>query len=153
MALSKALLNLHGRLVARRRELLRSIKGELGDLRQDRGSRVGGDDVDAATNTASAELTSQLAQHESRELAQIDRALARLRDGSYGKCEMCGKKIAVARLSALPYTPLCIECQREVEAHPEIAEEMQAGWQKLYDTESKRTDVQVDLADIEYRLA
>lgn len=153
MAGNKALLELHNRLMARRRELLESISGELGDLRSDRG-RAGGDDVDAATNSASAELTSQLAQHESRELAQIDRALTRLRDGTYGKCEMCGKKIAAARLSALPFTPLCINCQREVEVNPNFAEEMQGGgWQKLYDTESSRQDVQINLADIEYKLS
>ena len=152
MARNKALIDLNNRLIERRNELLQSISGELGDLRNDRG-RVGGDDVDAATSSASAELTSQLAQHESRELAQIERALARLRDGTYGKCEMCGKKIAVARLSALPYTPLCINCQREVETNPDFADEMQGGWQKLYDTESARQDVQINLADIEYKLS
>ncbi|MFO0945367.1 MAG: TraR/DksA family transcriptional regulator [Planctomycetota bacterium] len=154
MARKQALLNLRTRLLERRNELLKSISGELGDLRHDRGARTGGDDVDAAVDSASAELTSQLAQHESREVAQIDRALARLRDGTYGSCEMCGKKIAVARLNALPYTPLCIDCQRESETNPNFGEEMQsAGWQKLYETESSRQDISVNLSDIEYKLS
>jgi DnaK suppressor protein len=43
-------------------------------------------------------------------LAQVDEALGRIDDGSYGKCEGCGKAIPVARLEALPYTKLCVAC-------------------------------------------
>jgi DnaK suppressor protein len=43
-------------------------------------------------------------------LAQVDEALGRIDDGSYGKCEGCAKAIPVARLDALPYTKLCVGC-------------------------------------------
>ncbi|GAA2464537.1 TraR/DksA family transcriptional regulator [Agromyces soli] len=46
------------------------------------------------------------------ELAEVDRALARLADGSYGVCTNCGKPIAVARLEARPTATLCIDCAR-----------------------------------------
>jgi RNA polymerase-binding protein DksA len=46
---------------------------------------------------------------------EIDRALSRMDAGSYGICERCGKKIAVARLEALPFAALCIECKSREE--------------------------------------
>lgn len=43
-------------------------------------------------------------------LAQVDEALGRIEAGVYGICEGCGKRIPVARLEALPYTKLCVDC-------------------------------------------
>ena len=43
-------------------------------------------------------------------LAEVDAALARLADGSYGRCESCGHPIGEARLEARPTARLCIEC-------------------------------------------
>ncbi len=43
-------------------------------------------------------------------LAEVDAALARLDDGSYGLCEACGRPVAPARLEALPAARLCILC-------------------------------------------
>lgn len=45
-----------------------------------------------------------------RHLGEIDAALARLEDGSYGMCTRCHEPIAVARLEALPSNPLCLNC-------------------------------------------
>jgi len=45
----------------------------------------------------------------------IDRALRRMDTGRYGICERCGKKITVARLEALPFAALCIECKSREE--------------------------------------
>jgi RNA polymerase-binding protein DksA len=46
---------------------------------------------------------------------EIDRALSRMDAGTYGICERCGKKISVARLEALPFAALCIECKSREE--------------------------------------
>jgi RNA polymerase-binding protein DksA len=46
---------------------------------------------------------------------EIDRALRRMDAGTYGICERCGKKISVARLEALPFAALCIECKSREE--------------------------------------
>lgn len=43
-------------------------------------------------------------------LAQIDQALTRLADGSYGRCAVCGQPIGAARLAARPMTTTCIRC-------------------------------------------
>jgi DnaK suppressor protein len=57
----------------------------------------------------------QLAESESKELEQIEAALQRIREGSYGQCEGCSEEIADARLEALPCATLCIVCQRAEE--------------------------------------
>jgi DnaK suppressor protein len=43
-------------------------------------------------------------------VAELDAALARLEEGTYGRCVRCGNPIAPARLAALPATPTCIGC-------------------------------------------
>jgi RNA polymerase-binding transcription factor DksA len=50
------------------------------------------------------------AMHE-RELAEIDRALVRIDDGTYGTCESCGTEIVAERLAALPTAATCVGCQ------------------------------------------
>ena len=42
---------------------------------------------------------------------EIDRALAKMDDGTYGVCERCGNPIPKARLKALPYAALCVACK------------------------------------------
>jgi DnaK suppressor protein len=45
-----------------------------------------------------------------QQLAEIDAALLRLREGRYGVCESCGQAISAARLAARPTTPACFTC-------------------------------------------
>ena len=101
-------------LVSRRDALRKALAGDLSLLMQLR-EQSGGDVVDAALDAAQDEVSSQLAEVESRELAHIDRALARMKLGNYGECEICNDKIPLARLNALPYATSCIECQRAAE--------------------------------------
>jgi DnaK suppressor protein len=58
-----------------------------------------------------------LALHEraERQLLQIDAALERLDEGTYGNCQSCGQAIAPERLEALPWAALCIDCQRRAD--------------------------------------
>lgn len=51
-----------------------------------------------------------LARNASDLLGQVEEALGRIRSGTYGICEGCGKPIPVARLDAVPHTKLCVEC-------------------------------------------
>src|SRR5271156_5576382 len=105
MARRDALLRLHKSLVERRDDLLRRLGGELKNLRQK--STDSGDSADLAFDSAGEEVTSQLAALDSRELRQIERSLQRLKQGSYGSCELCQKKIPVSRLDALPFSTTC----------------------------------------------
>ena len=116
MARKDALLNLRAILIRRRDALRSALAGDLSLLRELHGE-TSGDVVDAALDTAQDEISSQLAEVESRELAHIENALDRMRTGQYGTCEVCSKKIPMARLDALPYATMCIECQRDLERH------------------------------------
>ena len=74
MARREGLLRLHKRLVARRDALLKALAGELEDLSGTvMGDVTGGDAADAAFDTGSDEIASQLAELEARELKQIVR--------------------------------------------------------------------------------
>jgi DnaK suppressor protein len=135
MARKDALLRLHSRLVARRDALRKALDGDLDSLRQVASLNAVGDSVDAAVDTANDEINSQLAEIESRELEQIEQALQRIVAGRYGRCEICGQKIAEARLNALPYTNFCIDCQRENERRGDTfgSGPDETRWAKIYD--------------------
>jgi DnaK suppressor protein len=117
MARREALLRLHKSLMARRDDLRKRLGGGLKDLSNSHKGDATGDSADLAFDSGSEEVASQLAELESRELVQIERALAKLKQGTYGLCEGCAKKIPVARLNALPFSTTCIECQRQMEVY------------------------------------
>src|SRR4051812_7206324 len=114
MARKDALTNMRQILIKRRDALRQALAGDLSLLKELR-AQTAGDVVDAALDSAQDEISSQLAEVESRELSRIENALERMRSGHYGVCEGCGCKIPLARLNALPYATSCIECQREFE--------------------------------------
>jgi DnaK suppressor protein len=83
-----------------------SVEDETGDETQDQ--HLG----DAATAMHDRELDYTLADNESQLLREIDAALRRIDEGTYGTCTNCGKPIAEERLEALPWASLCIDCAR-----------------------------------------
>ena len=80
--------------------------------RDDEVGELGGVGADTASTTFDRELDEGLEEGAQQTLVQIDRALARLDDGTYGTCERCGKQIAEERLQARPWATLCIDDQR-----------------------------------------
>jgi len=101
-------------LLARRSALRAALAGDQRMLQTLHESGVG-DEIDAAIASQQAELQSQMAEVESRELVQIDQALAKIRTGQYGRCETCQRQIAPMRLKYLPYAVDCIACARREE--------------------------------------
>ena len=65
--------------------------------------------------SGSVESDLAMEQAEERIGQQVLGALARIEQGTFGQCEECGKPIAKARLAALPYAALCIQCERQNE--------------------------------------
>jgi DnaK suppressor protein len=61
------------------------------------------------------ELTLSLLGSEKDALDQIDGALKRIEEGSFGLCEECGKRIPEPRLEAIPYAALCVQCASQQE--------------------------------------
>jgi DnaK suppressor protein len=154
MARTDALLRLHKSLLARRTDLRKKLADELANLRNFGSSAAGGDAADVAFESGSDEMASHLAEIDARELTQIDRALSRLKQGTYGLCEACQGKIPIGRLNALPYTTLCIECQREMEKYPDWEDRRNPGnWEKVYEATAPLEDQrEVDLSDLEIDL-
>lgn len=74
--------------------------------------------ADMSADTYERELAMNIASTEQEVLYQIDEALKRVGEGTYGTCQQCNKPISLSRLKAVPYTSLCIECQRAKEQKP-----------------------------------
>ena len=101
MARKDVLASMKDVLIQRGEALRQAVAGDdrlLKELTQ-----AGGDIIDFASDTAFGELSSQLAEVESRELRAVENALERMREGTYGKCEACNCNIPIARLQVLPY--------------------------------------------------
>ncbi len=67
-------------------------------------------DPEGTTIAVERSMISSLGDAARRRLAQVDAALVRVDDGSYGTCTTCGRAIAAGRLEALPATPVCVSC-------------------------------------------
>jgi len=145
MSRKDAILNMRQVLIKRRDALRKALAGDLSLLKELR-AQASGDVVDAALDSAQDEISSQLAEVESRELAQIEYALECMRDGNYGACEGCGCNIPMARLNALPYATYCINCQREAERQG-AAGGGDVDWSRLLDTPAADTELSIN--DIE----
>jgi DnaK suppressor protein len=125
MARGPALRRLEEKLLARRRQLLQVVSGNLREISV---SNETGDDGDSAVNTQKTEVSSRIAELEDRELMRIQHALHRIKSGRYGLCEGCNAKIPAGRLDAIPHTTLCVNCQRIIESDPERREAFEAAW-------------------------
>lgn len=73
------------------------------------------EEAEAASHDLSTTLSIHLHERDRMVLFQIDRALGKLEDGTYGQCESCGETIGVGRLKASPFATLCVSCKEEQE--------------------------------------
>lgn len=79
------------------------------------GQMTYGSQAAAASQVFEQQRDLALRDRATQHLALVDAALARLDDGTYGRCLRCGKPIADARLEALPWAAHCISCQAEID--------------------------------------
>ena len=147
MSRKDAILSLRQVLVKRRDALRKALAGDLSLLKELR-AQTSGDMVDAALDSVQDEISSQLAEVESRELTRIEYALERMRTGQFGVCEGCNTGIPMARLNALPYATYCIKCQREAERQgANGGSSADVDWSRLLDASSGDSDLSIN--DIE----
>ncbi len=73
------------------------------------------DSSDMSVMDVSKEIALRLGDRESQMVADIDQALLRIKEGSYGLCNRCGKPIEERRLEALPTARFDAECQARLE--------------------------------------
>ena len=82
-----------------------SLRAELADLS---GQDYDANFADTSQVTAERGEADVLASTLQESLDEVERALGKLDDGTYGKCEVCGEEIAAARLEAMPAARYCI---------------------------------------------
>lgn len=68
--------------------------------------------AETAAATLDREIDLTLQENARAALVQIERALAKLENGSYGHCDKCGRPIGEARLEIAPFATLCVDCKR-----------------------------------------
>jgi len=105
---------LRERLQNQRAEILNMYKQDLraGQESADDGTE---DIVDRANNAYNRELMFSLSDNERATLLQIENALRRMDEGTYGRCSNCGQVINILRLEAVPWARFCIDCQELAE--------------------------------------
>jgi RNA polymerase-binding transcription factor DksA len=79
--------------------------------------------ADMGTETFEREKDLSILEQVEAELADVDHAMRRLDEGTYGTCEVCGKVIPDERLEAMPATRFCLEHQAEAERQVRVAGE------------------------------
>jgi RNA polymerase-binding protein DksA len=104
----------------------RKVQGDVSTLEGEamkKGSDAAGDLstlpmhlADMGTDSFEQDMSLGLMENETDELHEIEEALERIKDGSFGLCENCKKRIPKERLKAIPYTRLCVDCKMKEEA-------------------------------------
>lgn len=101
-------------LVERREALAEDLRAATAQLIND--EVVYTDAVDQAAAETDKSFVLQMKNRERDVLWQIDGAIRRLDEGTFGDCERCGEAISEGRIEAFPFTTLCIDCKAELES-------------------------------------
>jgi|SRR5579862_4440575 len=108
-----ALIATHGQLLDEASHLGAEERA-LAKARREEGG-PGAERADSATNPTSQEVAEALERQTRGELLEVEAALDRIDNGSYGVCDRCGQPVDPARLRALPWARYCLNCQQYAE--------------------------------------
>lgn len=104
------------------REILEARQAELAQVLRNRDGitiEKSPDALDEVQNAAERELAIRNLDRESQMLRNVRAALHRIDDGTFGTCIHCEEDISPKRLNAVPWTPLCIQCQEAADRNRE----------------------------------
>jgi RNA polymerase-binding transcription factor DksA len=121
---------------------LNETQGEITTMAQEREPELEED----AQKERIATVLERLSDRDKETLDEIDEAIQRIVDGTYGKCAVCGRYIALARLRALPTTRLCIDDARAREGKQSGAPEEEADVTRLPSDLSMLDDGEIEEA-------
>lgn len=108
------------KLLEMRRQVLREMSEDLKQGRE--GAKDEGmDTYDLASEERDREISFLLTDRERDKVQAIQEALERVEEGTYGMCESCEAEISEGRLTALPFTRMCVNCQAEHEKEARAA--------------------------------
>ncbi len=124
-------------LLERRAELLQGLEQNL--KYQSSPAATKGDSSDLAANALDSDTAMHLAENGSSELKQIDEALGKIEEGTYGQCGVCSGDIPWGRLEAVPYATLCIQCKEQQERTGSSGTSA-AGWSAVDEFETLEQD-------------
>lgn len=148
MSRNDAIAKIKKHLLLQREDLRSKIAEEMGlAFSPDDGTNDLGE---TAALVEQSELHTQLAALETRELAQINKALVLINEGGYGFCQRCEKAIPMARLQAVPFTTVCVDCQRRQEDMGTDDEDgYEVDWRKAYEHERRSTNSELTFHDLD----
>ncbi len=117
MALTKSQMQrFKKRLEELREQLLSSLRTNAAEVkRPDEATGYSQHQADQGTDDFDRRINLEVTSNEFVLLRQIDHALERITDGTYGKCEVSGEDIPIARLDAMPYVTTTVKAQRMIE--------------------------------------
>ena len=99
-------------------EMRERISGQISSLKKESLTRVDEVNVEEdGTDAFDRQFALNLASSENEALIEIDAALKRIEERTFGKCDECGGGIETPRLKAIPFARNCISCQSDVEKH------------------------------------
>ena len=109
-------------LLKKREDIMNDVNHITEDTRKSSQKEASGDlsayslhMADVASDSYDREFLLNVASGERNTLLDIDEALKRMKDKTYGKCIVCGKNISKERLVAVPHAKLCMSCKRKEE--------------------------------------
>lgn len=97
-------------LLEQRKTLLESLADQSEDLKGLVKTVESGDEADVAADVIDRNLLTAIGTQDANRLQQIDNALERINQNTYGICIKCGQEIPQERLEVLPYALMCISC-------------------------------------------
>lgn len=98
-------------LIEMKKEIVAQLMSTSSDFRNIVEGMEAKDSVDVASDDIDRKMLEAVGTKDLNRLKLIDSALTRIEQGKYGLCMKCGKKIPQARLEAIPYALMCIECK------------------------------------------
>ena len=101
-------------LLARKEQIQKNLKGTFSEMSEMRALDLS-DEADYASVAVETDIDAAIMEQQRKELAEIELALDKIEDGSYGICEMCEDEIRVERLQVKNFARFCIACREITE--------------------------------------
>jgi RNA polymerase-binding protein DksA len=102
-------------LLALKNEIVKNLIASNEDFKEIMEGEEPKDLADVASDDMDRKMIEAIGTQELKRLKLIDSAITRIKQGKYGHCIKCGKRIPQDRLIAIPYALMCIECKSEEE--------------------------------------
>lgn len=104
-------------LLDRKKQIEKNIKEKILEIEDLKNVDVN-DDGDYVSLYTNSLIDNAISENQIKELKEINDALKRIEDGTYGICEMCGEPIRKLRLKVKPHAKYCIVCREIIEKEP-----------------------------------